>query len=100
MLSLITCDSILQPHQNSVILHAFMDLFCSFVRVNLFAHKASQLHDFLFLVFSLCFNFINRRGYQLYMLAASVFHRYVLMLIFEFADGLVTVAKENDASDL
>ncbi|XP_022927151.1 protein NAP1 [Cucurbita moschata] len=29
----------LLPHQNSVILHAFMDLFCSFVRVNLFAHK-------------------------------------------------------------
>ncbi|CAN1810290.1 Protein NAP1 [Linum perenne] len=31
--------SILQPHQNSLILHAFMDLFCSFVRVNLFSEK-------------------------------------------------------------
>lgn len=29
----------LLPHQNSLILHAFMDLFCSFVRVNLFAEK-------------------------------------------------------------
>ncbi|XAR56074.1 hypothetical protein NMG60_11036384 [Bertholletia excelsa] len=29
----------LLPHQNSVILHAFMDLFCAFVRVNLFAEK-------------------------------------------------------------
>jgi NCK-associated protein 1 len=28
-----------QPHQNSLILHAFMDLFCSFVRVNLFSDK-------------------------------------------------------------
>ncbi|CAK9187140.1 unnamed protein product [Ilex paraguariensis] len=31
----------LLPHQNSLILHAFMDLFCSFVRVNLFSEKAS-----------------------------------------------------------
>ncbi|KAH6787560.1 transcription activator [Perilla frutescens var. hirtella] len=30
---------ILLPHQNSLILHAFMDLFCSFVRVNLFSEK-------------------------------------------------------------
>ncbi|RYR14154.1 hypothetical protein Ahy_B04g070771 isoform C [Arachis hypogaea] len=30
----------LLPHQNSLILHAFMDLFCSFVRVNLFSEKA------------------------------------------------------------
>lgn len=29
----------LMPHQNSLILHAFMDLFCSFVRVNLFSEK-------------------------------------------------------------
>ncbi|XP_021285978.1 protein NAP1 [Herrania umbratica] len=29
----------LLPHQNSLILHAFMDLFCSFVRVNLLAEK-------------------------------------------------------------
>lgn len=29
----------LLPHQNSLILHAFMDLFCSFVRVNLFSEK-------------------------------------------------------------
>ncbi|CAA6671860.1 unnamed protein product [Spirodela intermedia] len=29
----------LLPHQNSLILHAFMDLFCSFVRVNLFSIK-------------------------------------------------------------
>uniref|UniRef100_A0A7N0UFV9 Protein NAP1 n=1 Tax=Kalanchoe fedtschenkoi TaxID=63787 RepID=A0A7N0UFV9_KALFE len=29
----------LLPHQNSLILHAFMDLFCSFVRVNLCAEK-------------------------------------------------------------
>ncbi|CAL9235589.1 unnamed protein product [Arabidopsis halleri] len=29
----------LLPHQNSLILHAFMDLFCAFVRVNLFAEK-------------------------------------------------------------
>ncbi|GMH02666.1 hypothetical protein Nepgr_004505 [Nepenthes gracilis] len=29
----------LLPHQNSLILHAFMDLFCSFVRVNLFSKK-------------------------------------------------------------
>lgn len=43
IISLITWHSILQPHQNSVILHAFMDLFCSFVRVNLFSEKASQL---------------------------------------------------------
>ncbi|KAK3040700.1 hypothetical protein RJ639_028396 [Escallonia herrerae] len=31
----------LLPHQNSLVLHAFMDLFCSFARVNLFAEKAS-----------------------------------------------------------
>ncbi|GAV74406.1 Nckap1 domain-containing protein [Cephalotus follicularis] len=29
----------LLPHQNSLILHAFMDLFCSFVRVSLFSEK-------------------------------------------------------------
>lgn len=29
----------LLPHQNSLILHGFMDLFCSFVRVNLFSEK-------------------------------------------------------------
>uniref|UniRef100_A0A2P2KWR2 Protein NAP1-like isoform X2 n=3 Tax=Rhizophora mucronata TaxID=61149 RepID=A0A2P2KWR2_RHIMU len=29
----------LLPNQNSLILHAFMDLFCSFVRVNLFSEK-------------------------------------------------------------
>ncbi|GFS44854.1 transcription activator [Actinidia rufa] len=29
----------LLPHQNSLILHAFMDLFCAFVRVNLFAGR-------------------------------------------------------------
>ncbi|EXC24779.1 hypothetical protein L484_018493 [Morus notabilis] len=29
----------LLPHQNSLILHVFMDLFCSFVRVNLFSEK-------------------------------------------------------------
>ncbi|GAA0157031.1 hypothetical protein LIER_14383 [Lithospermum erythrorhizon] len=29
----------LLPHQNSLILHAFMDLFCAFVRVNLFSEK-------------------------------------------------------------
>ncbi|KAF7115929.1 hypothetical protein RHSIM_RhsimUnG0043400 [Rhododendron simsii] len=29
----------LLPHQNYLILHAFMDLFCAFVRVNLFAEK-------------------------------------------------------------
>ncbi|KAJ3692681.1 hypothetical protein LUZ60_011776 [Juncus effusus] len=29
----------LLPHQNSLILHAFMDLFCSFVKVNLFSDK-------------------------------------------------------------
>ncbi|KAE9597309.1 putative nck-associated protein [Lupinus albus] len=29
----------LLPHQNSLILHAFMALFCSFVRVNLFSEK-------------------------------------------------------------
>ncbi|CAD6343994.1 unnamed protein product [Miscanthus lutarioriparius] len=29
----------LLPHQNSLILHSFMDLFCSFVRVNLFSDK-------------------------------------------------------------
>lgn len=29
----------LLPHQNSFILHAFMDLFCSFVRVNIFSEK-------------------------------------------------------------
>ncbi|CAI0401810.1 unnamed protein product [Linum tenue] len=33
----------LLPHQNSLILHAFMDLFCSFVRVNLFSEKASLI---------------------------------------------------------
>lgn len=32
---------LLQPHQNSLILHAFMDLFCSFIRVNLLSEKAS-----------------------------------------------------------
>ncbi|KAJ0097988.1 hypothetical protein Patl1_27205 [Pistacia atlantica] len=31
----------LLPHQNSLILHAFMDVFCSFVRVNLFSEKAN-----------------------------------------------------------
>lgn len=36
-----TLVTFLQPHQNSLILHAFMDLFCSFVRVNLFSEKAS-----------------------------------------------------------
>ncbi|XP_047335582.1 protein NAP1 [Impatiens glandulifera] len=29
----------LLPHQNALILHAFMDLFCAFVRVNLFSDK-------------------------------------------------------------
>lgn len=29
----------LLPHQNSLILHAFMDLFCAFVRVNVFSEK-------------------------------------------------------------
>lgn len=29
----------LLPHQNSLVLHAFMDLFCAFVRINLFAEK-------------------------------------------------------------
>uniref|UniRef100_A0A1D1YCP6 Protein NAP1 n=1 Tax=Anthurium amnicola TaxID=1678845 RepID=A0A1D1YCP6_9ARAE len=29
----------LLPHQNSLILHAFMDLFCSFIRVNLYSDK-------------------------------------------------------------
>ncbi|KAM3190126.1 hypothetical protein ACQJBY_068371 [Aegilops geniculata] len=29
----------IMPHQNSLILHAFMDLICSFVRVNLFSDK-------------------------------------------------------------
>ncbi|XP_031131176.1 protein NAP1 isoform X2 [Ipomoea triloba] len=29
----------LLPHQNSLILHAFMDLICAFVRVNLFSEK-------------------------------------------------------------
>ncbi|KAK7837624.1 protein nap1 [Quercus suber] len=44
-----------EPHQNSLILHAFMDLFCSFVRVNLFSEKASQLS----IVFHLSvFNFL------------------------------------------
>ncbi|KAG1348014.1 putative protein NAP1 [Cocos nucifera] len=33
----------LLPHQNSLILHAFMDLFCSFVRVNLFSDKREQI---------------------------------------------------------
>ncbi|KAF8412696.1 hypothetical protein HHK36_000664 [Tetracentron sinense] len=33
----------LLPHQNSLILHAFMDLFCSFIRVNLFSEKVSRL---------------------------------------------------------
>ncbi|KAJ0982859.1 hypothetical protein J5N97_011114 [Dioscorea zingiberensis] len=32
----------LLPHQNSLILHAFMDLFCSFVRVNLFSDKKND----------------------------------------------------------
>ncbi|CAO2210203.1 unnamed protein product [Urochloa humidicola] len=32
----------LLPHQNSLILHAFMDLFCSFVRVNLFSDKVPR----------------------------------------------------------
>ncbi|RVX02685.1 Protein NAP1 [Vitis vinifera] len=42
----------LLPHQNSLILHAFMDLFCSFVRVNLFSEKASPLHAVLVPCFS------------------------------------------------
>ncbi|KAJ6876098.1 hypothetical protein NC652_035460 [Populus alba x Populus x berolinensis] len=29
----------ISPIHNSLILHAFMDLFCSFVRVNLFSEK-------------------------------------------------------------
>lgn len=41
VICLITWHSILQPHQNSLILHAFMDLFCSFVRVNLFSEKVT-----------------------------------------------------------
>ncbi|RCV30145.1 hypothetical protein SEVIR_6G069200v4 [Setaria viridis] len=32
----------LLPHQNSLILHAFMDLFCSFVRVNVFSDKVPR----------------------------------------------------------
>eukprot|EP01018_Ginkgo_biloba_P029851 Gb_16727 [translate_table: standard] len=32
----------LLPHQNSLILHAFMDLFCAFVRVNLFSDKVPR----------------------------------------------------------
>lgn len=51
-LGLLILDSILQPHQNSLILHAFMDLFCSFVRVNLFSEKVSQLSIlFVYLIF-------------------------------------------------
>ncbi|KAM3210383.1 hypothetical protein ACQJBY_064392 [Aegilops geniculata] len=33
----------LLPHQNSLILHAFMDLICSFVRVNLFSDKVYNI---------------------------------------------------------
>lgn len=42
---------LLQPHQNSLILHAFMDLFCGFVRVNIFSEKAST-QTILYLLFS------------------------------------------------
>lgn len=45
-----------QPHQNSLILHAFMDLFCSFVRVNLFSDKATALF-FAFVFFPSIFAF-------------------------------------------
>lgn len=43
----------LLPHQNSLILHAFMELFCSFVRVNLFSDKIPrkmilQVYDLLY----------------------------------------------------
>lgn len=77
-----------------------MDLFCSFIRVNLFAHKASKLQDFLFSVFSpFRFNYINLRAYQVDMSATT--RILVEVLCFDFADnGFVTVAKENDASDL
>ncbi|KAG0472039.1 hypothetical protein HPP92_016585 [Vanilla planifolia] len=45
----------LLPHQNSLILHAFMDLFCSFVRVNLFSDKIPrkmilQLYDLYYII--------------------------------------------------
>ncbi|XP_020589634.1 probable protein NAP1 isoform X1 [Phalaenopsis equestris] len=45
----------LLPHQNSLILHAFMDLFCSFVRVNLFSDKIPrkmilQVYDLLYTI--------------------------------------------------
>ncbi|KAJ7555822.1 hypothetical protein O6H91_05G056100 [Diphasiastrum complanatum] len=32
----------LLPHQNPLILHAFMDLFCAFIRVNVFADKVPR----------------------------------------------------------
>ncbi|KAK2995146.1 hypothetical protein RJ640_002399 [Escallonia rubra] len=45
----------LLPHQNSLILHAFMALFCSFARVNLFAEKASPRNVYIFSLTLLCY---------------------------------------------
>ncbi|KAK4759691.1 hypothetical protein SAY87_022822 [Trapa incisa] len=48
----------LLPHQNSLILHAFMDLFCFFVRVNLFSVKLPRkmLLQTYNLLYSMCRN--------------------------------------------
>lgn len=72
-----------------------MDLFCSFVRVNLFAHKASQLQVY----FPLVFQFHWSKSLSTIHVGNQRY--FVDMLSFDFADnGFMTVAKENDASDL
>ncbi|PKA52561.1 putative protein NAP1 [Apostasia shenzhenica] len=55
----------LLPHQNSLILHAFMDLFCSFVRVNLFSDKIPR--KMILQVYNLLYTVTKGgRDYELY----------------------------------
>lgn len=89
MIFLMDWWSILQPHQNSLILHAFMDLFCSFVRVNLFSEKASPLHAVLVLCFSFFAKALWLRNFDwflltmyIYMLRVSNFSNTIAWLLF------------------
>lgn len=73
---------LLQPHQNSLILHAFMDLFCAFVRVNIFSEKAST-QTILYLLFS-----------TLYIVEMTLLRRKLFSL------SSITDTKENDVANI
>ncbi|CAM8940684.1 unnamed protein product [Rhodiola kirilowii] len=78
----------LLPHQNSLILHAFMDLFCSFVRVNLFAEKIPR--KMILQVYNLLHATIrNERDCDFY-------HRHRLMLSYYLSQVQLTVARLHE----